>query len=184
MQELSLYILDITMNGVAAGADTIQISIEENGNAMTITIADNGCGMNEETVQKLTDPFYTTRTTRKVGMGVPLFQMMAEMTGGSLTVTSTESPREGHGTTFEALVYTDSIDCVPLGDMVTTITTLIQGSPDVDFVYNHTVNGENAELDTRELREVLGDVPLSEPDILQWIRENLEEQYSGIYGRS
>ncbi|MBQ9067123.1 MAG: ATP-binding protein, partial [Clostridia bacterium] len=86
MQELSLYILDITENGVAAGADTITIAIEETGPVMTIRIEDNGRGMDAETVRKLSDPFYTTRTTRKVGMGVPLFQMAATMTGGELAI--------------------------------------------------------------------------------------------------
>ena len=129
MQELSLNILDITMNGIAAGADTMCIDIEENYPAMTITIRDNGCGLDEETLEKLRDPFFTSRTTRKVGMGVPLFEMQAEMTGGNLEISSVEEPAEGHGTTFKALFYMHNINFVPLGDMVSTLITLIQGNP-------------------------------------------------------
>lgn len=178
MQELSLNILDITMNGVAAGADTIFITIEENYPALTITIKDNGCGLPEETIEQLRDPFFTTRTTRKVGMGVPLFEMQAEMTGGNLQIASVEAPAEGHGTTFEALFYMHSINFVPLGDMVSTIITLIQGSPNVNFIYTHKTQGGTVQLDMREVRETLGDVPVNEPDILMWLRSYLEEQYS------
>lgn len=180
MQELSLYILDITENGVAAGADTITIAIEETGPVMTIRIEDNGRGMDAETVRKLSDPFYTTRTTRKVGMGVPLFQMAATMTGGELAISSVQAPAEGHGTKVKAVFHTDHIDCVPLGDIVSTLITLLQGSPDIDFIYQHSRDGEAVELDTRELKEQLGDVPVNAPEVLAWIREYLEEQYTSI----
>lgn len=108
MQELSLNILDIAENSVKAGADRIVIDIEENGSSMKICIADNGKGMDEPTVQRLTDPFYTTRTTRKVGMGVPLFQMAAEQTGGSLRVESIQAPAPEHGTRVTAEFHTDT----------------------------------------------------------------------------
>ena len=181
MQELSLYILDITMNGVKAGAAKISITIKENGPLMDICIADNGCGMSPETVEKLKDPFFTTRTTRKVGMGVPLFTEMAQQTGGDVTVKSIEAPAEGHGTVIEGTFHTDSIDCVPLGDVSSTLTTLIQGSPDIDFVFTHSApdRGLNVELDTETIRSELDGVPLNTPAVLEWIREYVDEQYAG-----
>ena len=180
MQELSLNILDITMNGITAGADTMRISIEEAYPAMTIRIQDNGCGLDEETLDKLRDPFFTSRTTRKVGMGVPLFEMQAEMTGGNLEISSVEAPAEGHGTTFKALFYMHNINFVPLGDMVSTLITLIQGNPNIDFIYHHHMAGGDVDLDMREVRETLGDVPVNEPDILLWLQSFLEEQYEAI----
>ncbi len=180
MQELSLNILDITMNGIAAGADTMRITIVEKNPAMTITIQDNGCGLDEDTIEKLRDPFFTSRTTRKVGMGVPLFEMQAEMTGGNLEISSVKEPAEGHGTTFTALFYTHNINFVPLGDMVSTLITLIQGNPNVDFIYHHETAGGAVDLDMRQVRETLGDVPVNEPDILLWLQSYLEEQYEAI----
>lgn len=177
MQELSLNILDITMNGIAAGADTMRITIEEDNPAMTITIQDNGCGLDAETLAKLRDPFFTSRTTRKVGMGVPLFEMQAELTGGNLEITSVKAPAEGHGTTFTALFYMHSINFVPLGDMVSTLITLIQGNPNVNFIYHHRTRKGSVDLDMREVRETLGDVPVNEPEVLQWLQSYLEEQY-------
>lgn len=180
MQELSLNILDITMNGVAAGADTIYLTLEEEPPKLTVTIQDNGCGLSPETLTQLRDPFFTTRTTRKVGMGVPLFEMQAEMTGGNLQIASVEAPKEGHGTTFRALFYMDHIDAVPLGDMVSTLITLIQGNPDVNFIYKHCTPEGAVSLDMGEVRETLGDVPVNEPDILRWLQDYLEEQYSAL----
>lgn len=178
MQELSLYILDITMNGVTAGAKNITLLLEESGPVLDITIHDDGCGMSEETVRKLKDPFYTTRTTRKVGMGVPIFTMAAQQTGGDVSITSVQEPAAGHGTTVKAEFHTDSIDCVPLGDIITTVVTLIQGSPDIDFHFLHRTQNGSVELDTKELRQQLGDIPLSTPEVLRWIREYLQEQYT------
>jgi len=165
------------MNGVAAGARNIAIRIEETGPVMTIRIQDDGCGMSPETVQKLSDPFYTTRTTRKVGMGVPLFTMAAQMTGGDVTIDSVQEPAENHGTTVTAVFYTDHLDCVPLGDMNSSLITLIQGSPEIDFLYVHSTDQKEVRLDTREVRQQLGDdIPINTPEILDWLREYLEEQ--------
>ena len=145
---------------------------------MVITIQDNGCGLSEGKLQQLRDPFFTTRTTRKVGMGVPLFEMQAEMTGGDLAISSVEAPAEGHGTTFTARFYMDHLDFVPLGDIVSTLLTLIQGNPGVDFVFTHQIQDRTVQLDMREVRETLGDVPVNEPDVLMWLRSYLEEQYT------
>lgn len=179
MKELSLNILDIAENSVKAGASLTEIEILEEGERLTLTITDNGSGMTEEVLKGVTDPFYTTRTTRKVGMGLPLLKLEAEMTGGSVTVESRhfESFPDNHGTKVTAVFYKNHIDCVPLGDAVASITTLIQGHPDRDFLFTHKTDGKTVSLDTRELRAVLEDVPLDSYEILKWIEEYLNEQY-------
>lgn len=183
MKELSLNVLDIAKNSVKARASLIRITLEEIGNRLTLTIGDDGCGMREEMLRGVVDPFCTTRTTRKVGMGIPLLKLAAEQTGGSLTITSrheSEYP-DTHGTEVVAVFYRDHIDFTPLGDIVSTLTTLIQGSPDIDFAFTHTGERGGVSLDTREMREILGaDIPLNDPEILQWIEGNLEEQYKNI----
>ena len=176
MKELSLNILDITENSVKAGATLTEISIIESENKLTISIKDDGCGMSEDTVRSVLDPFYTTRTTRKVGMGVPLFKMAAEQTGGRLEIVSDTG--EDHGTTVTAYFYKDHLDFTPLGDVISTVTTLIQGHPDTDFLFTHLIDDKEIRLDTRELRAVLEGVPLNTYDVLEWIRGYLEEQYS------
>ena len=183
MKELSLNILDVAENSVKAGATLTQILITEHDNVMTIEFVDDGCGMSEEVVRSVTDPFYTTRTTRKVGMGVPLLKLACEQTGGNLTiesVTQEENPAQ-HGTHVTATFYTDHIDFTPLGDVCGTILTLIQGHPDTDFLFRHTRGGNEVSLDTRELREVLDGVPLNCYDVLKWIEESIQEQYETLY---
>ena len=179
MKELSLNILDITENSVKAGATLTEISITESGNKLTISIKDDGCGMSEDIVRSVVDPFYTTRTTRKVGMGVPLFKMAAEQTGGKLEIISDTG--EDHGTTVTAYFYKDHLDFTPLGDVISTVTTLIQGSPEIDFVFSHTSDTLDVSLNTEEMREILGEeVPLNTPEVLQWIAESLREQYGNL----
>ena len=179
MKELSLNVLDITKNSVKAGATLIDISMIEAGNKLTLTITDNGCGMKPETVATVTNPFYTTRTTRKVGMGIPLLMLAAEQTGGTVTIESRheEDHPLDHGTTVTATFHTDHIDFTPIGDMVSTMQTLIMGSPAIDFTYLHDRSGQTVELDTRQLREVLGDVPLDSYEVIEWIGAYLQEQY-------
>lgn len=180
MKELSLNILDVAENSVKAGATLTQISIDETDELLTLKIIDDGCGMSEETVRAVTDPFYTTRTTRKVGLGVPLLKLAAEQTGGSFNITSksAEQYEKEHGTVVLASLYKNHLDFTPLGDVVSSITTLIQGHPDTDFLFTHSFSGEEGvRLDTRQLREVLGDVSLSEYDVIKWIEEYLKEQY-------
>ena len=182
MDELSLYVLDITMNSVRAGATEITITLREDGEWLWFTVEDNGCGMTEEQLAKLTNPFFTTRSTRKVGLGIPFLKMLAEMTGGTVTVTSVhESVSPEHGTKTEAKFGKNHIDFIPLGDMVETVKTLIQGAPDVDFTFRHIVPSGTVELSCRELRDTLGDeIPLSEPDVLLWIGDYLREQYDEV----
>lgn len=183
MKELSLNILDITENSVKAGATLTEITLEETEEVLSITISDNGCGMSEEILKGVTDPFYTTRTTRKVGLGLPLLKMAASMTGGDLTIeskTAEESP-DSHGTRVTANFYKNHIDFTPLGDVVSSVVTLIQGHPDTDFLFTHNFEDGKVSLDTRELRVVLGDVPLNTYEVIKWVEEYLREQYLEQY---
>ncbi len=184
MKELSLNILDITENSVKAGATLTEIRLSETEDTLTLTIADNGCGMSAETVAQVTNPFYTTRTTRNVGLGIPFLKLSAEMTDGSFFITSKtadESP-ENHGTTVTAKYNKRHIDFTPLGDMAETLSTLINGHPKTDFLFVHTFSGNSVTLDTREMREMLGDeVPLDCYEVLQWVKDYIREQYSNLY---
>lgn len=179
MKELSLNILDITMNSVKAGADEIYITINETDETFSFSVKDNGCGMSEEFVKRVTDPFCTTRTTRKVGLGIPLLKLAAEQTGGFIEINSREEALfpDSHGTETKALFYKNHMDFTPLGDIVSTLVTLIQGSPDLNFYFTHEINGKNVSLSTKEMRDILGDVPLNSPEILAWISDYLNEQY-------
>ncbi len=180
MDELSLYVLDIAMNSVRAGATEISITLEEDDVWLTFAVSDNGCGMTEEQVKRLDDPFFTTRTTRKVGLGIPFLKMLAEMTGGEVTVTSvSEKVSAQHGTTTVARFGKSHIDFIPLGDIVETVKTLIQGSPNIDFTFEHILPGGKVYLSCADMRFVLGDeISLAEPEILEWVGETLEAQYA------
>ncbi len=180
MKELSLNILDIAENSLKAGSTLTEILIEEDEKILTVTIRDNGCGMKPEVVLSAQNPFYTTRTTRSVGLGIPLFKLAAEQTGGSLELKSkhiSEYQAE-HGTVITASFYKNHIDFVPLGDVCASITTLIHGHDDRDFIFSHNMTDRRVFLDTRELRQVLGDTPLSSFEVIKWIEEYLQEQYS------
>ena len=180
MKELSLNILDIVENSTKAKAELISVEINEADTLLTIKITDDGVGMSDEILRSVSDPFYTTRTTRKVGMGIPLFRMAAEQTGGKLVITSThiDVDKDNHGTTVLASFNKSHIDFTPLGDIVSTIVTLIQGHPNVDFAFKHSFGERLVSLDTREMRQVLEDVPLDSFEVLLWIKESLTEQYT------
>ena len=173
MKELSLNILDIAKNSVKAGASLIRISIDEQDGWRTLTIEDNGCGMSPDFLARVTDPFTTTRTTRPVGMGLPLLKLAAEQTGGELRITSTQG--EHHGTSVCATFRIDHLDCVPVGDYAGTMVALIQGSPDIDFEFRFRRESGEIELSTAEMREILGGVPLDTPEVLQWIEGALND---------
>ncbi|WP_316608931.1 ATP-binding protein [uncultured Ruminococcus sp.] len=180
MRELSLNVMDVAQNSVRAEADLVTVKVEESDkdDFLTITIADNGCGMTQEQVQQVIDPFFTTRTTRKVGLGVPLFKLSAEQTGGSFDIQS----EKGVGTTTTATYVKSHVDMTPLGDINDTMKILIQCNPEIDFIFIHSTDNGSFTLDTRELREVLGDVSLDTPDVLEWIADYLEENTKSIYG--
>ena len=178
MRELSLNILDIAQNSIVAGATLTEIVVDENTkyNTLLIGIYDNGCGMTEEQVRSVIDPFFTTRTTRKVGMGIPLFKMAAEQTGGSFKIES----EKGVGTKIEALFKTDSIDFTPLGDIASTIVTIVSMNADKEFLYRRVLDDKEFIFSTVEIKKILDGVPLSEPSVMNWIEEYLNEQYNEL----
>ena len=178
MKELSLNILDIAQNSIKASAKHLEILLTRAGNRLTIQISDDGTGMSPAFAAEAADPFTTTRTTRKVGMGLPLFKMAAEQTGGTFTLVSQQAQRAGdaHGTTVKATFDTAHVDCEPLGDITETILTLIQGNPDLSLTYVYRTEAGEQRLSTDEMREVLGDdVPLNSPEVLAWAREYLQD---------
>lgn len=181
MKELSLNILDITKNSVKADAKNISILLnEDNDGILTLEITDDGHGMTEETLKSVTDPFYTTRTTRKVGLGIPLLKLASEQSGGSFRIVSRsiEDFSDNFGTSVFATFNTKSIDFTPLGDIVDTLIVLIQGSPNINFVFSHKTPQREVNLSTAELKNILGDIPLDSFEVLNWIREYLNEQYT------
>lgn len=186
MKELSLNILDIAQNSITAEASLVEITLDETDTALRLSIKDNGYGMSPEFLASVADPFSTTRTTRKVGLGIPLLKLAAEQTGGGITLSSVQRSvdPENCGTEITAFFHKDHLDFTPLGDVVSTVCTLLQGFPDVDYVFTHTIEREVGEsvviaLDTRDMRVILGDdVPLSDPMVLLWVRDTLEEQYA------
>ena len=182
MKELSLNILDIAKNSVKARAKNILIKLTETDETLTLMIEDDGCGMSEEMVQNVTDPFCTSRTTRKVGMGIPLLKLAAEQTEGSFdirSVSETVDPKN-HGTSVTAVFNKNHLDFTPLGDVVSSITVLIQGSPDIEWKFEHSTPKGSVELDTKELRKILGDVPLDNYEVIKWIEDYLNEGYASI----
>jgi hypothetical protein len=171
VKELSLHILDISQNSISAGATCMTLTLEWTGAQLLLTITDNGCGMDAQLCEQVMDPFTTTRTTRKVGLGLPLLKLTAEQTGGWVRLES----KPGVGTRLTAQFDTDQIDCPPLGDLSDTVTLLIQGAPAMHLIFRCRKDGEEFQLDTSELQEILGDVPLDAPEVLDWIRSYLAE---------
>jgi len=172
MRELSLHILDALENSREAGATAIELVIEEDTTAdrLAITIRDNGRGMSQAQLDRIGDPFFTTRTTRHVGLGVPLFKAAAERCNGNLTVTS----QPGRGTTLQATFQHSHIDRAPVGDVTATLVAVIlSGSFDVHYV--HRVDGQEFEFDTADMRAELGEIPLTHPAVRKWLQEFIAE---------
>ena len=173
MREIALHILDIAQNSVVAKAETVRIDVLEDTKAdtLTVSIVDDGCGMSAEFLSQVTDPFTTKRTSRKVGLGIPLIKLAAENTGGSFEIQS----ELGKGTSLKAVFGLTHIDRQPLGNMAETILGLVTGNEDVNFVYTHRIDEKEFVLDTKQLKEVLGDVPFSNLEVYSWLSEYLSE---------
>ena len=182
MRELSLHILDIAENGITAGADCIHILVEEARSAdlLTINITDNGQGMPVEKIKKLTDPFVTSRTTRRVGLGLSLLATAAERCEGRLKVKT----EPGAGTQVVATFRYGHIDRAPVGDMAATITTLIMGNPQIDFVYTHIIDGEDFSLDTRELKAEMGDLSLTNPVVIHHLTASIRNSLGQLTAKN
>jgi len=178
LRELALHILDIAENGITAGADCIQILVNENRreDLLTIAITDNGSGMPAEKFKNPADPFITSRTTRKVGLGLPLLAAAAQRCEGRLAI-ETEA---GCGTQVTATFRYSHIDRAPVGDMAATITTLISGNPQIDFVYRHIADAEEFTLDTRDLRQGPQDDSLADPALLHHLTKSIRDSLNRL----
>jgi hypothetical protein len=173
MKELALHILDITQNSVRAKATGIKIGIKESplANTLVITITDNGCGMSAEVLKNAIDPFYTSRTTRRVGLGLPLLRMNADLAGGGMDITS----EPGKGTTVTATFSLNHIDRPPMGDIAGTIALIISGNPAIDFFFSYCFEYEEWSIDTHELKEALGDTPVNDLKVVKYLKEMINE---------
>lgn len=180
MEELALNILDVACNSITAGASliTVDIAVDSAADSIRVTIEDNGKGMSADFVRKVTDPFATTRTTRKVGMGIPLFKMAAEMAGGSFKIESTPNV----GTTTSATFQLSHMDRMPMGDVAGTVVVLIGMAGDADIRLRYAVDGREYVFDTREVREMLNGIDITENEITVYLKEMIEENIASMNG--
>ncbi|MGB9781176.1 ATP-binding protein [Caldanaerobacter sp.] len=177
MKELALYILDLAQNSIRAGAKNIEIKIEEelHKDLLTVSIEDDGCGMKKELLEKVTSPFVTTRKERRVGLGIPFFKELTEECEGTFEIFS----EEGKGTRIKGTFKLSSVNLIPIGDIASTIVSLIMSAPDVDIVYRFKKGDKEFEFDTKKLREVLKEANLNDVRVLSWIRSYIEEGMKG-----
>ena len=180
MTEISLHILDLAQNAISAGARHIGIDVEEDAaaNLLTVSICDDGCGMDAEMVQRVQDPFVTSRKTRKVGLGIPMFREGCLRCNGNFALSSCP----GEGTTIRGSYHLDHIDRQPLGDLAGTIFLLVSANPTLDFHLRHGRNGQEFVFDTGEVRAALQGVPLDLPEVTQWIKDCLVEGENDLLG--
>jgi anti-sigma regulatory factor (Ser/Thr protein kinase) len=178
MKDISLHILDIAQNSISAGATIINIGVNEDveNDILVLQIDDNGKGMNPETVERVTDPYYTSRKTRKVGLGIPLLMHNARQAGGSFSVSSDP----GKGTRITALFRLSHMDLPPRGDIAGVISLLSGANPGIDFIYRHSTGKAEYVFDTREVKDTLQDVPLSEPAVIRYMKEMIDENIRDI----
>jgi len=178
MLTLAAHILDIVENSIRAGAKLVEIIMDEDSSKdlLTIHINDDGCGMSPEALEKVQDPFYTTKTVRRIGLGIPLLKDASERSGGFLQINS----EENRGTRITATFGLTHLDRQPLGDIINTIIILIIANSQVDFFYKHRHNDRRFELDTRKIRKEIEDVPINHPEIIKYIRGTFEEGLSEI----
>lgn len=173
MKDLASHILDIVQNSIRANARLIGIDVEElpDRNELKITISDDGKGMSNDEMQRATDPFYTSRTTRKVGLGLSLLKQNAEMTGGSFCLES----EAGKGTKVTAVFGLNHVDRPGMGDLTGTLLLLICSPDGPEYVFQHQTPSGKFELDTREIRQITGNVPLTNPEIRKFLKEMIQE---------
>lgn len=180
MRDISLHVLDIMQNSTAAKASLIKVSIlvEPETGMLEVVIEDNGCGMDSVLLARVTDPFSTTRTTRKVGLGIPLFKASAEQSGGSFNITS----YKGVGTAVTAIYMIDHIDRPPLGDMAGIITDMAAANSIIEIQLLLECGGKQFIFNSHEVSQILGEVPLTEFTVVKWLREYIGEGLKDIFG--
>jgi signal transduction histidine kinase len=178
MRDISMHILDIIGNSVRAGATLVEVSILEKTkeDTLQLSIKDNGCGMDKETIALAMDPFFTSRKTRKVGLGIPLLQQNAQLSGGDISIQS--EPEKG--TEIGANFIRSHIDRPPLGDIAGTISLMVGGNPSVEFTFQHVLDNEKFSFDSREIKQILDGVEITEPKVINFIKQMIEENLHEI----
>lgn len=180
MEELALHILDLLENSLAAGAGRLELNITEDAaaNRLIIEVADDGRGMNKEQAGAALDPFFTTRRTRRVGLGLPLLKSTAEQCEGSLTLAS----QPGKGTRVVATMALNHVDCPPLGNLGATIAAVLGGEEPPELLYRHRVNGKEFTFSTAWLKTHLGEVPLQMAPVLKWVQDYINRSITELHG--
>ena len=178
MRELALHLLDIAENSVAAQAKNITLTVVENihTDRLRMTVEDDGKGMDDQMIAQVVDPFITSRTTRKVGLGIPLLKAAAEACNGFLNISSAV----GQGTKVVVEFQHSNIDRMPLGDLPGTILSLVIAFPQIHLKFIYQVDDKKFEFDDQTIKEILDGVPLTEPDVLATIRKLLQDEVSEI----
>jgi len=173
-----MHILDIAMNSIKANAALVEIKIEDSikNNWLKITIADNGKGMSEEVINRVTNPFYTTRTSRKVGLGLPMLKEACERCKGYLIIES----EIGLGTKVFCYFERDNIDRAPLGNMGETIMTIINSGNNFELIYTHKTDEGEFIFDTRQVKEMLDGIDIRDINVLLWIKEYINENVKSV----
>ncbi len=178
MRDISMHILDIIGNSVRAKASLIEVSVIERikEDTLVLKVKDDGCGMDDKTIKNALDPFFTSRKTRKVGLGIPLLQQNAQMSDGELVLKS----KLGEGTTLIALFVRSHIDRPPLGDLPSAVSLMVSGNPTVEFVYTHVVDEEKFVFDSREIKQILDGVEITTPGVVKFLKQMVEENLNEI----
>jgi len=180
VKDLSLHLLDIAQNSVSAGSKNVGIVLgtEEQDEMLLLAVKDDGCGMSAEFLANITDPFTTTRTTRKVGLGIPFLKQSAEAAGGKMTLTS----EPGIGTTISVTFTIKHIDRIPVGDIGTTVSALMTSYPGIDWLFSIFSSKDKFALSTAEIKQTLEDVPIDSPEVAAWILMSASEAMNSVFG--
>jgi len=178
MEDISLHILDIAENSIKAKAKNIKIKFHENKDKdqTTLEISDDGEGMDEKTLNRALDPFFTTKNTRKVGLGLSLLSEAANAANGTFSIKS----EPGKGTHLKAVFQTSHIDKKPMGNMASTLISIISGYPEIDLVYIHSLDNEEYKLDTKEIKSQLNGIPINSPEVLKILKSNIKKGIDSV----
>lgn len=173
-----MHVLDIAQNSIQAGAGQVSVSLDiDQDRRLTLRVKDDGRGMEPDFLARVTDPFTTTRTTRKVGLGIPMLKQSAELCGGTFAISS----QPGRGTELRATFPLEHIDCLPMGAMCDTLLALVLLNPrEPEFLFEASAPDKTASFDTRQVRKAVGGLPLNEPELAGWIKEAIEEEFKPI----
>jgi len=178
MKEICENIIDIVNNSISAGATVVEIEIEENADRelLLLSVTDNGKGIDADTLKNISDPFYTTKIRKKVGMGIPLLKFHAELTGGNFKIES----QPGKGTVVRAVFGLHHVDRQPLGDITGTLLLFLTGNPEIHLIYKHVINAHSFTLDSLEVKNALGDVKFNRPEVRTVLKDYIQSNLEAI----